>query len=119
MFAYSGMNHFIGDWNFGSMPSDVGSRKIFFSMLGKNNYDDASDDEWQQFNNFITVVNSELCVQIIDSVLAELIVLATDKGMSKNDLDKLSNKIDDINQLMEEDDDEEEEEEEVRGVGGQ
>jgi len=60
-----------------------------------------------------------LCVQIIDSVLAELIVLATDKGMSKNDLDKLSNKIDDINQLMEEDDDEEEEEEEVRGVGGQ
>jgi len=100
MFRHSGMNHSIGDWDFGSVPNGVGSRRTFFSMLGVKKYDDASDDEWQQFYNLVALVNTELCVQKIDSVLAELIVLATDKGMKKNDLNKLINKIYDINQLM-------------------
>jgi len=33
MFRDSGMYHSIGDWDFGSMPNGVGSRRIFVSVL--------------------------------------------------------------------------------------
>jgi len=32
MFKDSGMNHFIGDWNFESMKNDVGSLNVFVSV---------------------------------------------------------------------------------------
>jgi len=57
MFTGSGMNHFIGDWNFKSMENGVGSLSVFFSMLGVTKYTDASNDEREQFNNFVALVN--------------------------------------------------------------
>jgi len=54
MFKNSGMNYFIGEWDFKSMINDPGRINVFFSMLGVTNYDDASSDEWQQLNNLYT-----------------------------------------------------------------
>jgi len=51
MFRYSGMNHFIGDWCFKSMGSDVGL-SVFFSMLSVTKY---PHDMWEQLNNLILV----------------------------------------------------------------
>jgi len=65
MFKYSGMNHFIGDWNFKSInrPLRLRSLSVFFSMLGAwtTNCDDLEHDElhdeWEQLNNFVGLVN--------------------------------------------------------------
>jgi len=66
-------------------------------MLGVTKYDDASHDEWQQLINFV----SPTCTKkSLITLLADLIALAADKGMGGKELDKLMNKIDDINQLM-------------------
>jgi len=53
MFKNSGMNHFIGDWNFKSVENGVGSLSIFFSMLGATKCDDLLTDEWEQLNNIV------------------------------------------------------------------
>jgi len=59
MFKKSGMNNFIGDWDFESMGNDAGSLRVFFSMLGVKKYDDASHDEWQQLNNLYALVDCD------------------------------------------------------------
>jgi len=55
MFKKSGMNHFIGDWNFKSMEN-VESLSIFFSMLGATECDDLSSNEREQLNNFVEII---------------------------------------------------------------
>jgi len=59
MFKNSGMNHFIGDWNFKSMESGVGSLSIFFMMLGATKCDELLTDEWDQLNNFVDTRNKK------------------------------------------------------------
>merc|ERR1740124_296447 len=53
MFKNSGMNYFIGEWDFKSMRNDPGRISVFFSMLGVTKYDDMSNDELKQLNEFI------------------------------------------------------------------
>jgi len=55
MFKNSGMNYFIGKWDFKSMRNDPGRISVYFSMLGVTNYGDASNDEWEQLNNFVAL----------------------------------------------------------------
>jgi len=63
MFKYSGMNHFIGDWNFKSINRPLSNLRVFFSMLGATttNCDDLEHDEWhdewEQLNNLNGLVN--------------------------------------------------------------
>jgi len=87
MFMNSGMNYFIGEWDFKSMGNDAERISVFFSMLGVTKYDDASHDEWQQLINFV----SPTCTK--KSLITPLADL-------RKELDKLKNKIDDIYQLM-------------------
>merc|ERR1740136_220023 len=53
MFKNSGMNYFIGEWDFKSMRNNARRIRIFFSMLGVTKYDDASNAKWKQLNNLI------------------------------------------------------------------
>jgi len=57
MFKNSGMNHFIGDWEFKSIENCISNLSTFFSMLGLKMNDDVSVDEWQQLSNFVTRFN--------------------------------------------------------------
>jgi len=52
MFKKSGMNYFIGEWDFKSIRNDARRIRIFFSMLGVTE-NDASNAEWKQLNNLI------------------------------------------------------------------
>jgi len=57
MFKDSGMNHCIGDWKFTYMENSVGRFSIFYLMLPEMNYDDASNDEWEQhLKNFVALI---------------------------------------------------------------
>jgi len=101
MFTNSGMNYFIGEWDFKSMGNDAERISVFISMLGVKKYDDVPHDEVQQLINFV----SPTCTKkSLITLLADLIALAADKGMGGKEFDKLMNKIDDINQLMNMDD---------------
>jgi len=51
MFKNSGMNYFIGEWDFKSMGNDARKIRIFFSMLGITEIDAFA--EWEQLNNLI------------------------------------------------------------------
>jgi len=53
MFKNSGMNYFIGEWDFKSMRNNAKRFSIFFSMLGGTKYDDASNAEKKQLRNLI------------------------------------------------------------------
>jgi len=53
MFKNSGMNYFIGEWDFKPTRNDVGRISYFFSMIGVKKCDDASNGEMKQINNLI------------------------------------------------------------------
>jgi len=56
MFKDSGMNHFIGDWNFKSEKNGAGRLSIFYSMFNKGNKHDVTNDEWEeQHKNFLAL----------------------------------------------------------------
>jgi len=75
MFENSGMNYFIGEWDFKSIGNDVERISIFFSMLGVTDNNDACYDEWQQLINLYAPVN---CAKKGDNAVADLIPLAAD-----------------------------------------
>jgi len=93
MFKNSGMNYFIGEWDFKSMRNDARRIRIFFSMLGVTECYDASNAEWKQLNNLIFGTSAKKTLKML---MADLIALAADKEMKGHKLDKLINKIDDI-----------------------
>ena len=69
-------------------------------MLGLVKYADATYYKNQQLSNIITFFNTHLCEKKVDSALADLIDLVGDKGMRGKYLNKLINKINDIQQFF-------------------
>jgi len=101
MFKDSGMNHFIGDWDLGSISNGVGRRDGFFSMLGLMSYNDEEQYEIEQLYNFVTLDKMGQRERKIDSVLTELINIAADRGMRGYKWKRLIRMTDDIKSLME------------------